>query len=465
MEHQEAQHSQEMSKQEWQELAPHLDLAVQALSQEDRSAVLLRFYQQKSHADIAAALGVSEEAARKRVSRAVTKLREALLRRGVTAPAIGVLVTTLDSYVVPPVSAAVMQSALAVVAGAGAAQAGVIAKGVIVMLSWTKAKVAGVACAVLLVLGGGAAVVVHGVRAQHPPPTVTEVPAPPTGNLFIADPAPQPAPAGDWRARFEQVYRLADGEVLKRIPPPFIPERMDWYRTQDAHQAELIPRGPEYMTFHWDGQLRRWGMGFGYRDGQTIAQLLGSTMQMKTYEFEGPADLLSYKLTGDFIIRRDTTSRAQFDALCLIVRADGGPAMRFTQQTLDRPVIIASGTYGFRPLKDSDNPRAVHLYVGEPDRTTGGGGGSGDLDDLIREIGSRAGVAVVNNVEGAKPQMVSYRYHRSSNLSDEKPGPQRDEKIRKLLDAVTGQTGLEFKIESRPVQVWVAEATDPRNGL
>jgi RNA polymerase sigma factor (sigma-70 family) len=465
MEHQEARASQEISKQEWEEMAPHLDLAVQALSDEDRSAVLLRFYQQKSHADVAAALGVSEEAARKRVSRAVTKLREALLRRGVAAPAMAGLVVMLESSVVPPVSAAVMESALAVAAGAGAAQAGIIAKGVIVMLTWTKTKVAAVACAALLVLGGGAGVVVLRVRAQHPPPPVTEVPTPPRGNLFVADAAPQPAADPDWRARFDQVYRLGDGEALKRIPPPFIPERMDWYRTTNRGQADAIPRGPDYMTFHWDGKLSGWGMGFGYRDGQSVAQLLGSTLRMKTYEFDGPPALLSHKLAGDFIIRRDATPQAQLDALCLIVRADGGPAMRFTQRTLDRPGIVVGGQYEFRPLKDSDDARSVHLYVGEPDRTTGGGGGSGDLDEFVKEVGSRCGVPVFSEVTGAKPDMVRYRYHRSSNLSDEPPGPQRDQRVRKLLDVVSAQTGLQFKIETRPVEVWVAEGTDPRHGL
>ena len=44
----------------------------------DREAILLRFYQCKPLADVGQALGTSEEAARKRVDRAVEKLREKL---------------------------------------------------------------------------------------------------------------------------------------------------------------------------------------------------------------------------------------------------------------------------------------------------------------------------------------------------------------------------------------------------
>jgi RNA polymerase sigma factor (sigma-70 family) len=67
----------------WEQLAPHLDQAVAALSEADRSAILLRFYERMPLGKVGERLGVSEEAARKRVSRALEKLREFLDRRGV----------------------------------------------------------------------------------------------------------------------------------------------------------------------------------------------------------------------------------------------------------------------------------------------------------------------------------------------------------------------------------------------
>ena len=67
----------------WQQLAPHLDLAVSALSETDRSAVLLRFYEKAPMRKVGERLGVSEDAAKKRVSRAVEKMREFLVKLGV----------------------------------------------------------------------------------------------------------------------------------------------------------------------------------------------------------------------------------------------------------------------------------------------------------------------------------------------------------------------------------------------
>ena len=66
----------------WNQLAPHLDRAVAALSKTDRTAILLRFYEQKPLREVGQQLGLSEDAAKKRVSRAIEKLRRLLRRRG-----------------------------------------------------------------------------------------------------------------------------------------------------------------------------------------------------------------------------------------------------------------------------------------------------------------------------------------------------------------------------------------------
>ena len=69
---------------DWERLAPHLDQAVAALSEPDRAAILLRFYEKKPLLEVGHRLGIREEAAKKRVSRAVDKLRTFLVQRGVT---------------------------------------------------------------------------------------------------------------------------------------------------------------------------------------------------------------------------------------------------------------------------------------------------------------------------------------------------------------------------------------------
>ncbi len=84
---------------EWNDLAPLLEDAVANLGRKDRSAVLLRFYERKSFADVGGTLGISEEGARKRVARAVEKLRNYFTGKGYPA-ATAALTTTLASHTV-----------------------------------------------------------------------------------------------------------------------------------------------------------------------------------------------------------------------------------------------------------------------------------------------------------------------------------------------------------------------------
>ena len=71
----------------WNEIAPVLDDALARLGQTDRDAVLLRYFERKELKVVGAVLGITEEAARKRVTRALEKLHAILIRRGVTISA------------------------------------------------------------------------------------------------------------------------------------------------------------------------------------------------------------------------------------------------------------------------------------------------------------------------------------------------------------------------------------------
>ncbi len=63
-------------------IAPVLDDAIDHLSEADRAAILLRFFEQRDFRSVGAELGASEAAAQKRVGRALEKLHKMLTRRG-----------------------------------------------------------------------------------------------------------------------------------------------------------------------------------------------------------------------------------------------------------------------------------------------------------------------------------------------------------------------------------------------
>ena len=77
---------------DWTHIEPLLDEAMHALDDTDRTAVLLRYFENKSLREVGAAIGVGDDAAQKRVSRAVERLREFLAKRGVTVGATGLVI-------------------------------------------------------------------------------------------------------------------------------------------------------------------------------------------------------------------------------------------------------------------------------------------------------------------------------------------------------------------------------------
>ncbi len=76
----------------WVEIEPHLDEAVQSLEETDRSAILLRYFENKSLREVGETLGTSEDAAQKRVSRALERLRDYFIDKKIAVPAGGLAV-------------------------------------------------------------------------------------------------------------------------------------------------------------------------------------------------------------------------------------------------------------------------------------------------------------------------------------------------------------------------------------
>jgi RNA polymerase sigma factor (sigma-70 family) len=102
----------------WECIAPHLDDALGELSESDREALLLRYFKNHDLRSVGVTLGIGDDAAQKRVSRAVERLREFLTKRGITTGASGlVVVISANAVQAAPVGLAVTISTAATLAG------------------------------------------------------------------------------------------------------------------------------------------------------------------------------------------------------------------------------------------------------------------------------------------------------------------------------------------------------------
>jgi RNA polymerase sigma factor (sigma-70 family) len=98
------------------EIAPLLDEAIESLDAEDRTAILLRYFEKHSFQTVGHALRITEDAARMRVNRALEKLHVLLNNRGarIALPALGAALTAENLMAAPAgLAAALATSALA----------------------------------------------------------------------------------------------------------------------------------------------------------------------------------------------------------------------------------------------------------------------------------------------------------------------------------------------------------------
>ena len=141
----------------WLEIAPLLDGAMAGLGEKDHSAIVLRFFEGRDLKTVGAALGVSENAAKTRVSRAIEKMRKFFLKRGITLSA-AVLTGLVAANAIQAAPAPLAQSATAVALAKGATASGttlLLAKWAMNRLAWAKAKIASMA-AIAILAGTGA---------------------------------------------------------------------------------------------------------------------------------------------------------------------------------------------------------------------------------------------------------------------------------------------------------------------
>lgn len=103
----------------WEALRPLLDEALDELREADREAVLLRFFNNCSFAEVGRQLGTGENAARMRVERALDKLHVILRRKGLIG-GVATLGTVMAKHAVAAAPAELAASVTPIAAAAGA---------------------------------------------------------------------------------------------------------------------------------------------------------------------------------------------------------------------------------------------------------------------------------------------------------------------------------------------------------
>lgn len=157
----------------WSEVRPLLDRAMQRLSDDDRQLMMLRFFEQRSFREIAAATGRSEEACRQKARRALERLGEVLTKRGAvtTGAALGIMLSA--QVLCPPVASAAAIAMAASQSAAGSSWTGVLPKLLFYMKTQNVIKIT---AAVALLAAIPAAIVLRSGPLPRLPESAASVP-------------------------------------------------------------------------------------------------------------------------------------------------------------------------------------------------------------------------------------------------------------------------------------------------
>ncbi len=138
----------------WPKVAALLDDAMETLNETERTAIVLRFFENLSLREVGDSLGISEDTAQKRVSRALDRLRLAFARSGIAVTATG-LATDLSAHSlqIAPVGLGATISTASLLSGAAGSTAIVATASKTIAMTTLQKSLLATACA--LALGTG----------------------------------------------------------------------------------------------------------------------------------------------------------------------------------------------------------------------------------------------------------------------------------------------------------------------
>ena len=277
-----------------------------------------------------------------------------------------------------------------------------------------------------------------------------------------------------WKQQFEQVYHLEDGQILKRIAPPFIPERREYFVNERTSQAEEYPEGPAMMIFHWRENKANLSYTLDHHNFRlsnlvqyifkiSIPDMWWADTKNYSGNPEGPEQLLGMELPGDWILRNEATPEAKTQALEKLISDEFGRDINIRHRLVERDVIVATGQFKFSPVYSNEE---IVMFADEDESVREKGenvfSGTNTITQFLQQLGWLVSVPVIDRTEVVEDTHIEYRAHLSNpSIRRIKNVSEKKDKLRFFLDTLSKQTNLQFEITREPIEVWfVTEETE-----
>jgi RNA polymerase sigma factor (sigma-70 family) len=435
----------------WPDVEPHLDDALAELSEKDRRVLLLRFFDGLPLAALGEAIGVSEQAAQKRVERALDRLRQLLARRGagVAGVSLGGMLQASVAQAAPAHLAKATVD-LALNAATGAAQSSVafsLAKGTACFMATAKIKIIAAIVVICLFIGSTTVIVIH-----YAPSLLAQTVQPDPG-------AAAPVPLASAPSDINSVYSLQNGEILKRIVDAPSDDRNRFVKEQSLQE------GSSTLFIGWY-KYRFQARMYLSNPHYTLRQLVNFicfARVMSGSEFQMDDSVANLPLTGDILFKQDATDDELCAGLTTFMHNELGTDAGVAFRDVPTKVIVLSGHWKYTPVPQAppvDKTTDPEAVLGEPcieiysDETLDPksevtGSSYTNREHFARNLSNALNQKVI--FEGVRlPESLSIRSH------GDVPGDVRGRLL--VLRHVEEQTGLTGTEETRPVHRLFIEA-------
>ena len=287
----------------------------------DRRAVVMRFYEKRSHGAIGAVLGLSEDATRKRLDRALDRLRALLAKRGIATTS-AALATVLPAHAISPAPAG-LASSISSTALSTATLATVQTSTLIAFMTH-KATITGAA---LLLLAGVTAVTVPklaGTKAaasQSMPLSPSESSTASSTGSSSALPRAKASKTNPDTGRLTTKYGDSRTKLSAHLHSEFVALMDDVAAVMNlAHKMDLgdeMADDPEAIFGEYTKQL-----ALSDEQKQKFGTLQAEALKREVQKMQGtiadlkkePAKFMEYLLAQDAVTRGDL-SRAEYDEI------------------------------------------------------------------------------------------------------------------------------------------------------
>jgi RNA polymerase sigma factor (sigma-70 family) len=274
-----------------------------------------------------------------------------------------------------------------------------------------------------------------------------------------------------WKTEFRKAYGLTDGQMVRRIAPPYPDCRAEYFRDmirQVYKQSKLEPND-EAVNRDYTNHFTKFGWKDGWmkdghsaqrvpvkpEEGTSLDYVIDVTLGVPQTRIIGFEELKTYKVTGDFVVRVGADQDKLVEQLEKILREECKLPVKFSFKDVEEEVLVLSGKYKANPLNEA-KPNLIEVFANFRGMADVGGGGTGSLKELTEALERHVSKPVLLGKIDGEPKKLEWHYqHRPMGFTEQQYNEDHDAGI--ILKNIATQTGLTVTTEKKNLRMLVIE--------